>query len=79
MDKIAKMFVDYIDENVRWQQLQTERPYIFEPSSDSVKISLMDWTADVFLHTTTELYWGKGIWQVAPNLIDSFLKWEETT
>ena len=38
----------------------------------------MDWTAHVFIHTTTEVYWGKQIFQIAPDLINSFLKWEET-
>ena len=79
LDKIAKTFVRYVDEKVRWQQLQKKCPYIQGSSPNSVKISLMDWTADVFLHTTTEIYWGKTIWEVAPKLIESFLKWEETT
>lgn len=79
MDKIAKTFVGYVDESLRWQKLQKRSPFISESSSDAVTLSLMDWTADVFLHTTTEIYWGKSIWEIAPNLIETFLAWEETT
>ena len=79
MDKIAKTFVDYIDESVRWQTLQKRCSYIHHSSSDGLTLSLMDWTAEIFIHATTEIYWGKSIWKVAPNLLTSFLAWEETT
>ena len=78
LDEITKTFVGHLDEKLRWQQLQSGS-YVLESSGHSVKVSLLDWTAAVFLQVTTEIYWGKTIWEVAPNLIQSFLKWEETT
>ncbi|KAL9032787.1 MAG: hypothetical protein Q9180_006308, partial [Flavoplaca navasiana] len=39
----------------------------------------MDWITDVFLHATTETYCGRSIWRLAPNLIESFERWEQTT
>ena len=77
LDKIATTFVTHVNEKIRWELLQKQCASL-DPSSDALTLSLMDWTADVFLHTTTEIYWGKSIWKVAPNLIQSFLKWEET-
>lgn len=44
-----------------------------------VSLPLLDWTEELFIRTTTEVYWGKTIWKVAPNLINSFLQWESTT
>ena len=79
LEKIAKGMVGYVDERVRWQQLKEKSPYVLKSSSEFVTLSLMDWTADIFIHSLTEIYWGKSIWEVAPNLIETFLKWEETT
>lgn len=80
MDKIAKAFVADVDQKLHWQRLHDEpRPYIDILSPGVIQLSLMDWTADVFIHATTEMYWGKSIWEVAPDLTASFLKWEETT
>ncbi|KAL8841956.1 MAG: hypothetical protein Q9176_002892 [Flavoplaca citrina] len=79
LDNFAKAFVCHVDKMVSWQQVQvhvsSSRPVV----SASVDISLMDWTTDVFLHATTETYWGRSIWGLAPNLIESFQKWEQTT
>jgi len=79
LDDIAKMFVKQLDQAICWQHLTENSPYVLESSSDSVKISLLEWTEQVFISTTTEIFWGKSIWNVAPGLIDSFLKWENTT
>ena len=80
MDEIAKCFVADVDAKLQWQRLHDQpRPYVNIISRDVMQLSLMDWTADVFINTTTEMYWGKSIWKVAPGLTESFLKWEETT
>ncbi|KAL8762523.1 MAG: hypothetical protein Q9184_001483 [Pyrenodesmia sp. 2 TL-2023] len=79
MDKIAKTVVAYVDNMVRWDQVQSHCANVPLTVSTPADISLLDWTTEVFLRTTTEVYWGKSIWKVAPNLIRSFLVWEETT
>ncbi len=80
MDKLAEYFVAEVDVKLQWQRLYDEpRPYVNIISRDVMHLSLMDWTADVFINTTTEMYWGKSIWKCDPALTDSFLKWEETT
>ena len=79
LDTMTQKFLSYVDERLRWQELYASKHCILESSSDSVKLSLMDWTADVFIRASTEIYWGKSIWKVAPNLIDAYLQWEETS
>ncbi|KAL8878852.1 MAG: hypothetical protein Q9198_003423, partial [Flavoplaca austrocitrina] len=74
LDELAKAFVCYVDKMVQ----------IYASSSPPVKsvfvdVSLMDWTTDVFLQATTETYWGRSMWGLAPDLIGSFQKWEQTT
>ncbi|KAL8982670.1 MAG: hypothetical protein Q9205_002891 [Flavoplaca limonia] len=79
LDNFAKAFVCHVDKMVSWQQVQVHVSSSTPVVSASVDISLMDWTTDVFLHATTETYWGRSIWGLAPNLIESFQKWEQTT
>lgn len=38
----------------------------------------MDWTSEVFISTTTKLYWGKSLLEIEPNLLHIFRQWEET-
>lgn len=79
LDDIAKIFVKQLDRAVSWQDFTASSPYVLEASSDSVKVSLLSWVEQVFISTTTEIFWGESIWKIAPGLIDSFLKWENTT
>lgn len=79
LDQISIPFVDFLDKKLRVEHLQRNCPYVLESSLDSIKISVIDWTSDVFIRTTTEIYWGKSIWKVAPNLFESFLTWEKTS
>ena len=78
VDKLTQIFVDYRGKTICWQHLETKPTYVLEKSSGSIRMSLMDWTAQVFLHTTTEVYWGKTIFEIAPRLTQSYLKCEET-
>ena len=79
LDRFSEKFMEHLGKKLQWHQIQQDSAYTIENHFEWTKISLMDWTADIFLHTITELYWGKSIWQVAPNLIDSFRIWEQTT
>ena len=79
MEFMAKTFLEQVDAQLKWAHLRSRRQYIREFATDHVKLSLMDWTADVFLRTTTETYWGKSIWKVGPELLKSFTVWEEST
>ena len=79
MEVMAKNFVHQVDAQLKWPRLRSRRKYIREFASDHVKLSLVDWTTDVFLRTTTEAYWGKSIWKVGPELLGSFAVWEAST
>ena len=79
MNEISKLFVEQITDRLRWENVCRGPDYIQERRGDSVTLSLIHWTSDVFIRTTTEAYWGKSIWSVAPSLIEHFLNWEATT
>ena len=79
LDQIIKPFVDLIDQKLRSEYLWNACPYVLETSPDAIKISMIDWTSDVFIRAITEIYWGKSIWKVAPGLMESFLAWERTS
>ena len=78
VDKLTQIFVDYRGKTICWQHLETKPTYVLKKSSGSIRMSLMDWTTQVFLHTTTEVYWSKAIFEIAPRLTQSYLKWEES-
>lgn len=79
LDDISKRFVDFLDEKLCWEEFQRNSTYVSRSSPNVVSLSLLDWTEELFIRTTTEVYWGKTIWKVAPNLINAFLRWESTT
>ncbi len=79
LEDVAKMFVKQLDRAVCWQGLTANSPYVLESSPESVKVFLLGWTEQVFISITTEIFWGKSIWKISPGLIDTFLKWENTT
>ena len=79
MNKISKLFVEQITDRLRWENVRSGQKYVRERREDCVTLSLIDWTSDVFIRTTTETYWGKSIWSVAPNLMEYFSVWEATT
>jgi hypothetical protein len=79
MNEISKLFVSQVSHMLRWENLPGGQAYVRKRSSNTVTLSLMDWTSDVFIRTTTETNWGKSIWTVAPDLLNDFLQWEATT
>lgn len=79
LEDVAKMFVKQLDRAVCWQGLTANSPHVLESSPESVKVFLLGWTEQVFISITTEIFWGKSIWKISPGLIDTFLKWENTT
>lgn len=78
LDELANKFIRCLNRTVCWQHLSTAPPYVQESSPTSVRISSMDWTSNVFIDTTTELYWGKSLSKANPRLLKSFLRWEKT-
>ena len=79
MKFFSKLFVEQVTDGLRWENVRSGQEYVRERRDDSVTLSLIDWTSHVFIRTTTEAYWGKSIWSVAPNLMEHFLEWEATT
>ena len=79
MNDVSQLFLTQVSDRLRWENLTRDHVYVRERQADGVTVSLIDWTSDVFIRATTEAYWGRSIWTVAPNLIDSFRQWEATT
>lgn len=79
MNEISTLFVSQVSDMLRWENLSGGQSYVRKRNANTVTLSLMDWTSNVFIRTTTEAYWGKSIWTVAPDLVNYFLQWEATT
>ncbi|TVY19957.1 Prostacyclin synthase [Lachnellula arida] len=78
LDQMAKLFIENIDRAVSWSNISGNRQFVCSSSPDSVTVSLMDWTAHVFINTVHKLYWGDKLMEFTPSVFDSFRKWEET-
>ncbi|KAL9124412.1 MAG: hypothetical protein Q9217_006254 [Psora testacea] len=76
LDELSQTFRSYLDKELQWQSLTAGNTYLRESSSDWIKISLLDWTTQTFIGTITEIYWGKSMFRIAPQLIESLRKWE---
>ncbi|KAJ3571853.1 hypothetical protein NPX13_g5238 [Xylaria arbuscula] len=53
-------------------------PAIVQNSADGVTVSLLQLCTELFLRGTTTSFLGEKIWEVNPNLLDSFMVWERT-
>lgn len=76
LDKISQTFWGFLDKEIQWQRLTARNIHPRASSSGWISINLYDWTTEVFVRTVTEIYWGKSVFTVAPQLIQSLRKWE---
>ncbi len=53
-------------------------PSIIQKSADGITVSLLRLCMDLFLRGSTTSFLGKKIWEVNPDLLDSFMVWERT-
>ena len=75
-DKLSETFRGYHEKELRWQRLTANNAYLRASSSEWVDVSLHDWISEIFIRTSTEIYWGKSVFRVAPQLVTSLRKWE---
>ncbi|MCJ1267976.1 hypothetical protein MMC22_007862 [Lobaria immixta] len=80
LNQIAAIFVDHLNDRVRWpsQNLSSHQSYVLEACSESVTVDVLGWTSHIFFHASTEVYYGKLMLEIAPNLLKTFHKWEQT-
>ncbi|KAI3324249.1 hypothetical protein HD806DRAFT_534565 [Xylariaceae sp. AK1471] len=53
-------------------------PSVVKQSTKGVTVSLLRLCMDIFLRGTATAFLGNKIWEVNPNLLDSFMVWERT-
>ena len=76
----STIFVNYINDRVRWQSqaFHQDRPFILEASPSSITVDVLGWTTFTFVHALTEIYYGPSLLASAPELLESFQDWEKT-
>lgn len=81
LNQIATIFVDRLNDRVRWpsQNLSCDHSHVLKAFSGSVTVDVLGWTTHTFIHTVTEIYYGKLMLEIAPDLLKPFHKWEETS
>lgn len=80
LDQIGTIFVERLSDRVRWpsHNFSCNHSYVLEASSESVTLDVLGWTTHTIIHALTELYYGKLMLEIAPDLIKPFHKWEQT-
>ena len=80
LENITKTFVAYIDDKVRLQSpnFDLTHDHVLEVTSQSATVDVFGWTTFTFVHALTDIYYGQGMLEIAPDLLKSFRKWERT-
>lgn len=78
MDKLADSMVTHINSGLQWHNLSLGQTCMPRSSEKSLKLSLYEWTSYAFIRSTTEIYWGKRIFEREPNLLQTYSIWERT-
>lgn len=81
LNHTVAIFVDHLNDKIQWpsQDLSCHNSHVLEASSKSVTVDLLGWTTYTFIPTLTEIYYGKTMLEIAPDLLKPFRKWEETS
>lgn len=79
LNQIVATFVDHLNDRVRWpsQNLRSHHSHVLEASSESVVVDVLGWTTNTFVLALTEIYYGKLMLEIAPDLLKTFHKWEQ--
>ena len=78
MEKLAASMVKHIDGMLRWDNLLHGQAYDRQSSGAAVNLSLIEWTSHAFIYSTTDMYWGKRIFEVDPTILETYTTWEKT-
>ncbi|KAL9598806.1 MAG: hypothetical protein Q9179_003777 [Wetmoreana sp. 5 TL-2023] len=78
LEILSSSMIDHIERMIQWGNLQKSRTGICRDAASSTWLSLYEMTSHVFIRSLTEIYWGKSIFQVDPNLLATFAIWERT-
>ena len=78
MDILAASMIDHVNSMVRWDNLKMGETCDRQSSEKTVSLSLIEWTSHAFIHSTTDMYWGKRIFEIDPTILETYTIWEKT-
>ncbi|KAL8824243.1 MAG: hypothetical protein Q9191_005191 [Dirinaria sp. TL-2023a] len=78
LDIIAEKMVKQVSDLLQWQNLNLDQPDVVERSASQQNLSLISWTTQTFIRTTTEVYWGGKLFEIEPELLHTYRIWENT-
>lgn len=76
---LAKSMVNHISSLLQWQSLGIGQNNIRRGPEKSLSFSLIEWTTYAFIRTTTEIYWGKKLFETDSSLLETYTTWEKTS
>lgn len=79
LESLAKSMIKHIDDLLRWQNLDVGQTRVLPCSDQWLTLSLIDWTSHTFIRSTTEAYWGKKLFEIDPDLLQTYNIWERTS
>lgn len=79
LETLARSMIDHIDGLLQWHNLSIGQTRLRGDSEDPLSLSLIEWTSYAFIHSTTEIYWGRSIFKNDPSFLQTYNIWEKTT
>ena len=79
LDVLAESVVQRVSDLLQWQNLSLGQAGVTRGSDNECNLNLFDWTTQVFISTTTEVYWGKKLLEIEPDLLQTYTTWESTS
>ena len=79
LETLAKSIVHHVSGLLQWHNLSIGQTHVSQSSEKSLSLSLIEWTTYAFIRSTTEIYWGKRIFETDPSLLQTYTTWERTS
>ena len=73
---MAKSMINRVSGLLQWHNLSNGQTCTRPSSEKSLNLSLIEWTSYVFIHSITEVYWGRKIFEADPGLLETYVTWE---
>jgi hypothetical protein len=76
VERLTVKFLHEISEALQWDVLLRDRH--LPDGADCIETSLLKWAGGVLIKAGTKAYWGDRLWDVAPDLLDSFYRFDRS-
>ncbi|KAL9079317.1 MAG: hypothetical protein Q9157_001793 [Trypethelium eluteriae] len=71
-EELTDVFLGYINDFLTWGHMDRDPELPVYKSADTMELSLLDWCGKLLIEAGTKTYWGRALWQMSPDMLDTF-------